>query len=84
MKKITLIGTAASSPLIQQVGRKETALLRIAVNKADFKGDKMAICDTPALVTRARLHVTQGTHVAIEGEISATGRIFVLTMLIMK
>lgn len=82
MKKVILIGTAASSPLIQQVGRKEIALFRIAINTKNFIGEKHVICDTAALVSRARLNVTKGTHIAIEGQISE-GQIFVSTMLIM-
>lgn len=82
MKTVTLIGTAASSPLIQQVARKEVAMFRIAINKKDFVGERVVLCDTPPLVSRARLSVTKGTHIAIEGQISE-GQIFVSTMLIM-
>lgn len=84
----TLIGTAASSPLIQQVKKKENATFKLGVKGKEggsFPGTTYypVICKEKSLVSRARLLVTKGTMVAVE----VTGNydnLIVSTMLIMK
>ncbi len=92
MKKITLIGTAESSPLIKQVENKELAIFRIAVTKyGNGKAGKPymertwheVICKKKKLVSKARLYITKGTPVAVEVDI-IYGKCVVTSMLTMK
>ena len=92
MKKITLIGTAESSPLIKQVENKELAIFRIAVTEyGNGKAGKPykattwheVICKKKKLVSKARLSVTKNTPIAIEGVIMY-GKIVVRSMLTMS
>lgn len=92
MKKITLIGTAESSPLIKQVENKELAIFRISVTKyGNGKAGKPymertwheVICKKKNLVSKARLSITKGTPIAVE-TVLMFGKLVVTSMLTMK
>lgn len=89
MKRRTLIGVADSSPLIQQVRKKEQARLRIWIKSQNPKSPRYTWCEVifkdPALVSRVRLCITKGSPIAIVGNVSKDGSfITAITMLTMS